>query len=61
MGRARGKATLGGLFPNRLQTIERRPRAIEQTLDARFSMARKPFLAGLPAHPVWREAKRNGF
>jgi hypothetical protein len=51
MGPARRKAALRDLFPNRTGTIERRPRAIKQTLNAALPIAPNPFVASLPAHP----------
>src|SRR5271165_572839 len=51
MGPAHRNAALADPVQNRLRMRHRRPRAIEQTLDARFPIAREPFVAGLPAHP----------
>ena len=59
MGPAHRKAALRDLFPNRLPTIERRPRAIKQTLNPRFPIARKPFVARLPAHPELAADRRK--
>ena len=46
---AHHKAALGDLFRKRLPMIERRPRAIEQALDARFLIAPRRSVSGLRA------------
>ena len=48
---AHRQAPLGDLLRHRLRVMQRRPRAIEQTLNAILSMPLQPLVAGLPAHP----------
>jgi len=58
---ARRKAALADLFRNRLRTIERRPRAIEQALNPRFLKTPEPLVADFPAHPEPPAYRRKRF
>src|SRR5260370_8551307 len=45
------QTVIGDLLRYRLRMIQRRPRPVRETLNARLSIASKPFVAGLPAYP----------
>ena len=50
MRRAHRKTAVADLIANRVQMIERRPRAIEQTLDPHLLITRKPLVARFSVH-----------